>query len=110
VLTRATCENAWGKFPTWRRARVVLLGQQAHVVPQGEQPLEQTPGVLVPPLQDVVVRQPEAAGKESALVAGETIHGAPGVVPRDEAVLEQKLLHCRDRADYAGVLGRQESN
>ena len=49
------------------RARVVLLGEQADVVAQREQPLEQRPRLVVAPLQDVVVGEPEAAGEERAL-------------------------------------------
>ena len=45
VLTSPMCENACGKLPTSRLGDgVVLLGQQADVVAQPEQPLEQLAG------------------------------------------------------------------
>ncbi len=67
VLTRPTWENAWGKLPTRRPgARVVLLGQQADVVAETEEPLEQRPGIVVAAEEGEVVGKPERAGQDSA--------------------------------------------
>src|SRR5512141_569543 len=61
---------------------VVLLGVQAQVVTQGEQPLN----------------QPERAGKELALAAGQAVVGGIGRVARDEAVVAE---FAADRVDGA---------
>jgi hypothetical protein len=66
--------------------RVVLLGQQAQRVAQGEQALEQRLGVLHATRHRVVVGQPKAAGQEGALVAREAVEPVLGRVAQDEAV------------------------
>ena len=57
VFTRATWENACGKFPTMRPALgIVFLGQQTDIVAQGKQMLEEFFCLLTPSKQDEVVR------------------------------------------------------
>jgi hypothetical protein len=43
------------------RPRVVFLGEQTEIIPQREQALEKHARIVETPLQDVIVRQPEAA-------------------------------------------------
>ena len=79
MLTRATCENACGKLPSWRPGRrVVLLGQQADVVAQRQQPLEQRRAPRrAGPCSAQVVGQPEGAGQERALARRQAVDAAP---------------------------------
>ena len=51
-------------------ARVVFLGEQPDIVGEREQPLEQALRIGVAAEHDVVVDQPEAAGKERAFALG----------------------------------------
>ena len=46
--------------------RMILLGEEADVVADGEQPLEQRARLVVPALQQIVVGEPEGAGEECA--------------------------------------------
>jgi hypothetical protein len=48
-------------------ARVVFLGEQTEIILQREQALEKHVRIIETLLQDVIVRQPETAGEESAL-------------------------------------------
>ncbi len=91
---------------------VVLLGEQAEIVAQRQQPPEQLLGVLGPPDHVQAVDQPERTGEEGALAAGQPVDGAVvgGAIAQDEPVVEQRLLDRLDRADHPGVLGRQESH
>jgi hypothetical protein len=52
------------------RLRVVLLGEEADIVAQLEQPLKERTGVITPTLQDIVVGQPKAAGEKGAFIPG----------------------------------------
>ena len=113
-------EKAWGKFPSMRPGhRVVLLREQAHVVAQGQQPLEDLPGLVEAPDQHEVVDEPERGEQERALprrqpvdrgravvgptgVAvgvgdGVTVVAGLGAVPLHEAVDEQLALDGLDR-------------
>ena len=67
VFTSARCENACGKLPTWRLAADRILRQQADIVAQGEQMLEQSAGVVLAAEHQVGVGEPEAACQEGAL-------------------------------------------
>ena len=111
MLSSATCEKACGKLPTCRfEPRIVFLGEQADVVAQREQPLEQAPRVVVAAEQHVVVGQPEAAGEERAFAGGQSVVGRVAVVAQHEAVDEQVLLDRRDRAAHARIVGRQKAD
>jgi hypothetical protein len=68
---------------------VVLLGVQAQVVTQGEQPLEQLPRLGLAAVERERLDQPERAGKELALAAGQAVVGNIGRVARDEAVVAE---------------------
>jgi hypothetical protein len=51
-------------------SRVVFLRQQSKIVAQIEKPLEHPPRVGIPPLQDIIVGEPEAASKERSFTPG----------------------------------------
>ena len=56
---------------------VVLLGEQADVVAEGQQPLEQFHGLLVAAHERVVVGEPEAAGEEGAFAGRQPVLPLP---------------------------------
>src|SRR4249919_258203 len=86
---------------------VVLLGVQAQVVAQGEQPLEQLPRLGLAAVERERLDQPERAGKELALAAGQAVVGDVGRVARDEAIVAELAA---DRVDGTRepVVGRLE--
>ena len=53
--------------------RVVFLGEQADVVAEVEQPLEQLARLVVPALQRQHLDEPERAGEEDALAGGQPV-------------------------------------
>jgi len=68
---------------------VVFLCEQAEVVPQREQVLEDLARLVEAPLQAQIVRQPERARKEGALAGGQPVHVdvlLVGGVARDQPV------------------------
>ena len=75
---------------------VVLLGVQAEVVAQGEEPLEQLPRLGLAAVERERFDQPERAGKELALAARQAVVGDVGRVARDEAVVAELAA---DRVD-----------
>src|SRR5712691_200411 len=77
-------------------ARVVLLGQQADVVAQREDPLEQRARLVDAPEQHVRVGEPEAARDEHPFARRQAVLGFTGAVPDDEAVAQQLALDCLD--------------
>ena len=94
------------------RHRVVLLGQQAEVVAEVEQPLEELAGIVVAPEHAQAVGQPERAGEERALPAAQAVDltGVHGPVAEDEVALHQLPLDRLDRPPDPGVAGRQEAD
>jgi hypothetical protein len=59
-------------FQACAGTRVVFLGEQTEIILQREQTLEKHARIIETLLQDVIVRQPEAAGEESALAWRQT--------------------------------------
>ena len=108
--TRARWVNACGKLPSWRRARVVLLGEEADVVAEVEQPLEELPRLVVPALERQHFGEPERAGEEHALARGQPVHlaVAPGVA-QHEPVDRELALDRLDRRDDPRIVRRQEA-
>ena len=95
VLTRATWVKACGKLPTIRcRAWVVLLGQEADVVGHPGEALGEGSALVVAPLEQQVVGQPERAGQKGALTSGESgdLAGGVGRVAPDEPVVAEAGL------------------
>src|ERR1700750_1281511 len=67
--------------------RVVLLAQEADVVGQDQQPLEEGGGFVASAGQHEVVGQPERAGEEATLARRETVDmAAVGRVPQHESL------------------------
>src|SRR5262245_422924 len=92
------------------RPRVVLLGQEADVVAQREQSLEEPPRVVMAAEEQVDVDEPEAARDERALAGGKAVVGFPAVVAQHQAVHEETLLDLLDCAAHAGIARRQEAD
>src|SRR4029450_1972097 len=81
-------------------SHVVLFGQQAEIVGQADEPLEQGTRLRDSAGGRERADQPERAGEELSLVAGEPVVGVGGRVARDEAVSAEV---ARDRLDSAGA-------
>src|SRR5205085_9626046 len=74
---------------------VELLGEQAELVPEREQALEERARLVEPPLERVVVREPERARKEDPLARRQAVHRGRlvvGGVALDEAVADEVAL------------------
>src|SRR3954471_9736803 len=72
--------------------------------------LEEPPRVREPFLQDVVVREPEAAGEKRALTRRQSVLRLGAVVAEHEAIDEQALLDRRDGALHARIVRGKESD
>src|SRR5919201_5497043 len=89
-------------------ARVVLLGEQADVVAQIEQPLEQLARLVELALQREYVREPERAGQKDALTGRQSVDGTVLLVQiaQDESVDGQLAPDRLDSRDEA-LVGRR---
>ena len=114
VLIRARWVKAWGKLPiNLPCLGLVLLGDQADVVDQAQQPLEQLASLVGAPRHRQGVREPERAREERALLAMQpvdVIRALAGRVAPHEPVRGELGLDRVDRADHARVVGRQEAD
>src|SRR5688572_33234456 len=92
------------------RDGVVLLSEEAHVIPDGEEPLEKILRLVATSLERVVVREPEGAGQEGPLALGETVDlaGRLRVVSEDEPIVHELLLDRAYRPLDTAVRDRQE--
>ena len=106
----ARWEKPCGKFPIWR----CNLGSYSSAsrprwlrIPSNRS--MSCSASAMPAHEGVVVSQPEAAGQESALRAGEAVSSILGVVTKHESIPQQILLDRRDGSADPRVLRRQES-
>src|SRR5215210_3473555 len=89
---------------------VVLLREEAEVVGQADQALEQFFRLVDAAIARERVDEPEGARQELALVAGQAVVGLSGRVTRDEAVATELARNRVNRPRYAIVRSRQEAN
>lgn len=87
-----------------RPAVILLLTAQPDVVADRQEPVEAPAGLVGAPLEGQVVRQPEDAGQEGALVGRQAVDGRFGRGAGDEPVPDQVALDRRDGPEGAGVV------
>src|SRR5207302_1177837 len=90
--------------------KIVLLAEQADIIAQAQQAIEQVSRLLEPLLQDIGIDQPEAAGQEGALAGRQTVLHLRGVVAHHESLPQEPLLDGADGAADARIIGREESD
>ena len=90
--------------------RRVFLGQQADIITERQQALEKISRFGDASLQNVVVREPEAAGEECTFARGEPVHAFSGVISHHKPVNEEIFLDRVDGTDDTRVGGRQEAD
>ena len=86
---------------------IILFRQQADIVPQPEQALEQGTPLVHTALQDQVVRQPERASDKCYFARWQRVIADAGVVPMDEAIAHQMSFYRLHGAQHAWIAGRQ---
>src|SRR5919107_1015492 len=112
-LERAVDQRQVGKR-LWKVAyqplcpRIVLFAQQAHVVAQREQPLEELHGLVSPAYAPQRVDHPEAADQERTLAPREAVVGLICPVSQDEAVFGQFVADGLYGTDHPLVVVGQE--
>ncbi len=89
---------------------VVLLCEEAEVVPEGQQPFEHRARIVLPADEVQAVGQPERAGEECALPAVQPVDRplVRGAVTEHETVFDELTLDRLDRPDHARIRRRQE--
>ncbi len=95
-LTSATCVSACGKLPSMHCARIVLLGEQARVVAEREQPFEQLLGLVATTRHGEVVGEPKRAREKDALAGRQTVDPICARVTQHETIDDEILLDGPD--------------
>src|SRR3954467_11871943 len=90
-------------------ARVGFLGEQADVVGEAAQALEQLARLGAPAEQDQAVGEPEAAGEEHPLALGQPVERFARAIAQHEAVLRELALDRLDGAAHARVAAGQKA-
>jgi hypothetical protein len=72
------------------RVRVVLLREEANIVPERQQALEQGTCLRVAVLQRAAVSEPKAAEKEDAFSRLQTVDLCAGAITPHQAISEQR--------------------
>ena len=85
-----------------------FLAEQADVVPQREQALEEFGGLAGAGRPQQRIHQPEGAGQEDAFVPGQAVVAVLRPVAQHKAVFGQLPLDGVDGAHHAGIVRRQE--
>src|SRR5215470_4230289 len=96
------CLREIAKLPL--RLRIVFLGEQADIVAQREQTLEQGRCFGVAMLQLVIVGQPKTAGQKNTFPGRQTIDVVLGSITQHEAVDHELPLDRRDRATHPWII------
>ena len=105
VLTSARCEKACGKLPDPRCTRVVFLGEQADIVAERQQALEQRARLALRPCRiDCRPARSCRRGTRPRPAAGRRRDLAVSIA-HDKAVTDQIALDRRDRAAHARIVG-----
>ena len=78
-------------------AGIEFLREQSDIVATGEQTLEESMGVAIAALQQIVVDQPEAAGQEGTFAWRQAVETAIGFVSEDKSAVDQKPFLDRRR-------------
>src|SRR5215211_5470630 len=86
------------------RTRIIFLAQEAEIVAEAEQPLEQLLRIVDAAEQHVGVREPKTAGEERALARRQAVVAAGGVVTQDETIDHQVALDRLDGGANARIL------
>jgi hypothetical protein len=87
---------------------VVFLGEQAEVVAQAEQTLEQRPSLVDATVERERADEPKGTGEELPFVARQPVVGVGGRVARDEAVAAEFARNRVDGAADALVVAGEE--
>jgi hypothetical protein len=87
--------------------RIVFFGQKANVVPRRQKPLEKLSGLVISPLQDVIVGQPKTTCQKHALSGREAVRPGAGVIPKDIAIADEIVLDGSQGAPH-GVHDRED--
>ena len=103
-------ERLWEVARHPRAGDVVLLAEQADVVGESQQALHQPPRVVGTAREGVRRHQPERAGQERVLVAGDAVDAGLGPVAEQQPVAHQVGFHGRDRAEDPRIVARQEAD
>src|SRR5262249_2290701 len=102
------CLREIAKLPL--RRRVVFFRQQAHVIAQREQTLEQGACFGIPMLQFVIVGKPKTAREKHAFSRRQAVDVGFGSIPQHEPINQELALDGRDRAAYPWIVCRQEAD
>src|SRR5665811_13612 len=89
---------------------VVFLTQEADIVAQSQQLLEELHGILLAAKHQISIDEPEAASQKHAFAGGQTVTRLRRVVALNEPVLHQRLLDLRHGVGHARVIARQETD
>src|SRR5262252_2584634 len=90
------------------RLRIVFFRQQADIVANRQQALEQGGRFGVAVLQRVIVGKPKAARKKYPFSRSQTINAGLGSITKYEPVDRELLLDSRNGAAHAWIVRRQE--
>src|ERR1039457_989967 len=88
---------------------IVFLCKQADVIPQRQKPVEQFERVIVSVVQDIVVRQPEAASQEGALSRRETVGLLVCVISQHKSIANEIALNSCQCTAHTRVVRWQEA-
>jgi hypothetical protein len=103
--------KAWGKLPRWAAAlRVKLLCIESKGAGEGQQLLAQHASPVAFTHQGQGGDEPEGAGGESPLFAGEAVIGLLGPVAEYKPVFGEFGRDGFDSGPDPGVIGREEAD
>jgi hypothetical protein len=90
--------------------RIVFFREQANIVAQREQALEQGACFDLAVLQPVIVGKPKAARKKNTFSRRQAVNFRSRSIAQHKAVYHELPLDRRDGAAHARIVCRQEAN
>src|SRR6267142_1408864 len=92
------------------RVRIVLLGQEADVVADVEEALEERAGLGPPPLQGQIVGEPERARQKRPFARREPVQVRRRLVARHQPIAREMLPDGLDGPEHARIHRRKKSD
>src|SRR5579885_103739 len=89
---------------------VVFLREQPNVIAKRQKLFQKSLRLRMPVLQNIIVGEPEAAGKKDAFAGLQAVASLFRAVAKHKLVLPQTSLNRTDRAQHPLVIGRQEAD
>src|ERR1700679_3386274 len=89
---------------------IIFFRQKPDIIPDFQQPLEHSDGLVMTPLQFIIVYHPERTRQKGSFSLGEAVDGGILCVSPDKAIFHKIGFDGLDRAHYSRIARREKAD